>query len=866
MLRGSRRRRSTARERRRAERHGRRLVVERVESRWLLALTVPVFHSFPSAPATLYLDFDGHFQASWGSYQNVSTPVYDRDGDPSDFSATEIAEISEIWARVAEDYAPFNIDVTTEDPGDFSNQVGLRVAIGGHYNDWYGMTESGTAWINSFWNPLPNVVYVFEDVLDSPRRVADIAAHEPGHAFGLFHQGLYDESGVQITEYNPGDPPDWAPLMGNPLLSTRSTWHYGPTYNATHIQDDVAVIAGASNGFGFRADDHGDIAGAATPLDVVGTQLGGAGIIGQLDDLDYFAFSTEAGEITVTANVAQLGPNLDAKIELRAADDSFIAMADPPITSGDPPGGLSASITTTVAAGDYYLVVTSHGTYGDLGQYTISGSIAAANSPPVADAGGPYVLDEGDSLVLDASGSFDPDAGAVLTYSWDVNGDGVFGDATGETPTLTWPDLIALGLGDGDVTVNTSVRVDDGQGGITDSPPVTTTLFNAVPSAGLSGPSTGVRGQPLSFMLLAGDASPDDQADNFTFEIDWDNDTVVDETILGPSGTLVTHVFADSGSYDVYLTATDKDGGASSTIWNVVDVALYELVPDAAMPELTNLVVGGTISDDTYRIVDDGNGLVLQMIEGGQTAFEVDLDGVSSDGVDGKIIVFGYDGDDLFDGAAGDNTPIEFHGGDGNDTAIGGAGDDSLFGNGGDDVLVGQNGGDQIDGGSGNDVAIGGSGADTLIGGSGEDVLFADDVLFAADIDAITAIALEWTSAHSYSARTGFLLGAGDGGKVDLGEFTLWGDHFGQSGQCLPGDFNGDGTVAIADFTVWADMYLAGNPFNGSYFLESGTTAFKDSSVDTIFGGDDQDLFLYDSAQDLINDLEGLENVVDLYQ
>ena len=74
----------------------------------------------------------------------------------------------------------------------------------------------------------------------------------------------------------------------------------------------------------------------------------------------------------------------------------------------------------------------------------------------VADAGGPYTITEGDPLTLDGTASL---AGPGATYSWDVNGDGTFGDATGANPTLTWTQLEALGLdGDGHAVHTVTLR------------------------------------------------------------------------------------------------------------------------------------------------------------------------------------------------------------------------------------------------------------------------------------------------------------------------------------------------------------------------------------------------------------------------
>jgi Phosphoesterase family len=81
---------------------------------------------------------------------------------------------------------------------------------------------------------------------------------------------------------------------------------------------------------------------------------------------------------------------------------------------------------------------------------------------PTANAGGPYFVTPGQSLTLDASASFDTD-GARLSYSWDVNGDGVYGDASRVQPTLSWSNLMSLGIQAGH-TYNVTVKVTEVHG------------------------------------------------------------------------------------------------------------------------------------------------------------------------------------------------------------------------------------------------------------------------------------------------------------------------------------------------------------------------------------------------------------------
>ena len=155
---------------------------------------LPVLSSFPGAPATLYLDFDGDFEASSFGYANVTTLAFDQDGDPTTFNDSEMNAINMVWKIVADDYAPFNINVSTLAPVSFSNGTGLHVVIGGD-GSWFGGTGvGGVSGVGNFPGSGVNVSYVFSKNLGNGnwKFTGEAAAHESGHSFGLLHQGLYD--------------------------------------------------------------------------------------------------------------------------------------------------------------------------------------------------------------------------------------------------------------------------------------------------------------------------------------------------------------------------------------------------------------------------------------------------------------------------------------------------------------------------------------------------------------------------------------------------------------------------------------------------------------------------------------------------
>ncbi len=87
----------------------------------------------------------------------------------------------------------------------------------------------------------------------------------------------------------------------------------------------------------------------------------------------------------------------------------------------------------------------------------------SAFASPLGGGTGAYEIYKDEDLNLDASWSSDDDHGpSSLTFSWDVNGDDVFGDESGETVNLSWSDLVGYGYS-APSTHTIKVKVSDGQ-------------------------------------------------------------------------------------------------------------------------------------------------------------------------------------------------------------------------------------------------------------------------------------------------------------------------------------------------------------------------------------------------------------------
>jgi hypothetical protein len=407
------------------------------------------------------------------------------------------------------------------------------------------------------------------------------------------------------------------------------------------------------------------------------------------------------------------------------------------------------------------------------------GAFEFQDSPPIANAGGPYSVNEGSSVILNASGTTDPDQDpASLTYEWDFDGDGQFDDAVGIDPTFSAASLDGFAGS----TVSVRLRVTDNSG-LQSFDTATITINNVAPAVGITGPATGVRGQPRTFTLSASDPSSADQAAGFTYAIDFDGDGTVDQ-IIGPgaSGQIsIDHIYDRLGTFTLQVTATDKDGGTSSTATQVIQIKVFDLQDDPgdAGTNPTALVVGGSAGDDT---------IAFKSTPGSPNTVTLFVNGVRQGRFAGltRLIAYGGAGNDTIRVAAEITLPTLLDGGAGNDTIKGGNGNN---------IILGGTGSDMLTGGNDRDILIGGLDADRIHGNGGDDILIGGTTLWDANPQALCRLMDEWS-------------------RTDAGYLTRI-RHLRHGGA---------------------------GALNGSFLLNSGTV-FDDAAIDVLFGDSGSDWF-----------------------
>lgn len=372
------------------------LKIQRMKKSLLIILTLiltatfktyslPKLSSFPSAKATIFLDFDG---------QTVSATAWN--GGNTLYCAAAVLtdnQINEIFKRVSEDYRPFNINITTDSTIFLAAPLSQRIRIIiTTTSDWYPGV-GGVSFTGSFIWGDDTPGFVFADRLaNSPKMIAECCTHESGHTLGLSHQAKYSGTCTLVSTYNDGNgtgETSWAPVMGNSYYRNLSGWNNGPTpTGCTSDQDNLSIITGR-NGFSYRTDDHSDDPAVnPTVLNITNNQFSENGIITTNTDKDAFKITIpKSGVLHVDGIPFSVGPgnegaDLDMKITLLNARREVVKVFDPQ-------DKLNVTIDTTLLAGDYYLVVNGSGNanttnYGSLGSYRIGGVFSPLTVTPVS--------------------------------------------------------------------------------------------------------------------------------------------------------------------------------------------------------------------------------------------------------------------------------------------------------------------------------------------------------------------------------------------------------------------------------------------------------------------------------------------------
>lgn len=351
--------------------------------------------SRPGADRTLHLDFDGatHSGTGWRGGETIVSPAYSIDGDRTTFSEAERAQIHLAWQAVAEDFAPFDVNVTTRAPtpsaltrsSRVDETYGMQVVVTPTNSVGAGCSCGGMAYVGVLGNPDANAyqpAWVFTNGSGTGGYdLGQAVSHEVGHTFGLVHDGTAEASYFRGAK-------GWAPIMGSSYDRRASQWSSGEYAGADNTEDDVAVIAALAP---VVADDHADVAAGAT---TIALDTPAAGVLASRTDVDAFAFTASGPTTLAVSGPAGYG-NLDVRLTVLDAGGDTLAVVDPVAdTAVDESLAAVWTADLPVAPASFTALVdgTGHGDpsepgrysdYGSLGAYTVTLSRTEDQVPPV---------------------------------------------------------------------------------------------------------------------------------------------------------------------------------------------------------------------------------------------------------------------------------------------------------------------------------------------------------------------------------------------------------------------------------------------------------------------------------------------------
>jgi len=305
----------------------------------------------------------------------------------------------------------------------------------------------------------------------------------------------------------------------------------------------VTVVPPATSQFGPVTKTARAVAGTPTTLDFV-----------LVDEPNHAPIASDASVSTRTGEAVPIalgGSDLDA-------DPLTFAVATNP-TSGTLSGTAPALVYTPNAGfvGDDTFTYTVSDGVATSAPATVTVTVLPQALAPIAaiTSEDGFEVDEASTVSLSGLTSTDPD-GEVVLYEWDLDGDGMYGDDSGES--------IGVRLED-DGTMAVGLRVTDDEG-LTAATSVVVTWTNAVPYLYAWGPETIVAGD----LWEGGLDGRDRGEDELSATVDWDEGAGPEplELDVDPDSGFVDHAleqtFTVDGEHTVIVELCDDDGGCAT--------------------------------------------------------------------------------------------------------------------------------------------------------------------------------------------------------------------------------------------------------------------------------------------------------------
>ncbi|MBL4782081.1 MAG: tandem-95 repeat protein [Porticoccaceae bacterium] len=606
------------------------------------ATNVFALHSKPGASKVFILDFDGHVISgtAWnGSESSYSATPFDTDGNFNNVSDAERAAIHEIWHRIAEDFAPFDIDITTEEPASLTSTTGRLLItrnsdLNGKampYSGGGGVAYVGVWGFSNFASYYSPALVYYNNLASHAPYISEAASHEAGHNLNLSHDG--QGSTTYYSGHGSGYV-SWAPVMGVGYYNNVTQWSKGEYSGATQTQDDMAIIASR---LAYRSDDHAASNSAATELviaadgsigvsnpatDPTNTIPSNKGIIETRSDIDTFTFIAGAGSVDISAIPAwdafyrssRRGANLD--IELTLSDDSGV------IATSNPSDNTDARIVQNLPAGRYYLEVNGVGSstspysdYGSLGQYFITGSVTPSGETSDTTAPSPNPM--GWASVPNATGNTSSIAMTALT----ANDDSGFveyqftcvagGSGCTSSAWQTSSSYVASNLSAG-TSYSYQVTARDLYNNLTiaSTSATATTAANNAPTAG-NDSADGNEDSVITIDTLANDSDPDGQSLSISAVGNANNGST------STDGSTITYTpNADFNGSDSFTYTVSDGAGANATATVSVTVNPVNDAP-SAVDDSASVSTNSSVTIDVLANDSDKEGNALSLVSVG---------------------------------------------------------------------------------------------------------------------------------------------------------------------------------------------------------------------------------------------------------